>query len=368
MTCLARTVDMKTLLLLISLLLFVCIQTKKANSWKDYRKEFEINKLVSMIKSTVNHDNQTTETSPNSTLNDCPKTEPAIKWVSFVEGVVVLVILQITFFVPIIEHGTRSLLVFIGLLCSLYLNKSTFQDKEMYHPINMFFHAIFVFTVCVFLEFLVAFVSVERIRKEMEKKRKIFKGFVEPNQKSTQKDDKVKALKKTKKSLTRTDPGLDVKPEVKVPEDLEDKEVTPAVVKMPEPQDDTSKNANIVVRDPKQVLGPPIQTDKPGPKAVASIPSPTDMAKHSSGKKSEESSESEILLEDPVGQTSLPIDLIDLKEERKQKRNEKKLREINNKLHLMYSVSHLPADIMARTVFPVSFTLFAFYFWIVYVM
>jgi hypothetical protein len=364
---------MKPLFLL--MLVVIVAESKRINTWEDYKQDFGIKKIQTVLRK-IKHlsENNTEPTSFNQTMS-CPVKDPPLRWINFIEGMFILAILQISFYVPIIEHATRVLLIFISLLCSLYLNK-TESKKQNFTAHNMFFMGIFIFCVCAFVEYLVAFMSVERIRKIIEEKRKTFKGFVEPTQEEKEAKGFTAKIKKIKRSLTQPQQGQEPNAEVKVPEEPEKTEVTPAVIKMPV-TDYIAKEAATSAKEPEpteKAVGPKQEFKVVPPKARPShelkslIPSPTEIMSKSNSTDPSSGSISTEAYPSGMKQSSQGEMSLSERESRKRKEKERRIRKINNKLHLMYSISHLPADRMARKVFPFSFVMFVFYFWIIYVM
>ena len=430
-------------------IIFVSSPIKRVNTWKDYRKDFGVDKIVHLV-----HNKQ----------NTCHPKEPVLKLMNFLEGMMILALLQISFYVPITEHTTRVLLIFIPLLSSLYLNKS---QKQEFLPSNMFFTGIFMFTACACAQYITAFVSVERIRQKIQKKSVKLKGFVT-------RDEQPATESKDKNNQHKPENNVEVKiehKEVPLPlplpllEDKKDKEETPvAEIKMPEEATETSSPSPIIIMPgfgssefsvgistepiPESVdltavntsstkilsvekptpatktepfIKIPVIEPKPEKKSTemttaineqnqavnpeikisseVSIPtesepsrSPTDLLKDLNKKKKDDDfisstdsgslSSISDMTEDSLdlnyltrrGGWTVPS-LKELKEERRQrkkqkadKRAERRLLRINNKLHLMYSVSYLPADEMARRAFFTAFLLYFFFFALIYLM
>ena len=390
-----------TIIFLFMFIISVSSPVKRMNIWKDYRKDFGVDKIVRLV-----HNKQ----------NTCHPKEPALKLMSFLEGIMILALLQISFYVPITEHATRVLLIFIPLFSSLYLNKSL---KQEFAPSNMFFTGIFMFTACTCAQYIIAFVSVERIRQKIQKKSVKLKGFVtkdeQPPTESKDKNDQYKPKNNAEVKIEHKEVPLPLPL-------LEDKEETPvAEIKMPEEATETSPSPMIImpgfgssessvgiptepipesvdliaaVNEQNQAVDPEtrIKSEVAIPTESEPSRSPTELLKDVNNKKKDDdsmsSTDSDSLSSIPdMTEDSLDLEILtrrggwtvpslkELKEERRQrkkqkadKRAERRLLRINNKLHLMYSVSHLPADEMARRAFLTAFLLYFFFFSLIYLM
>ena len=315
----------------------------------------------------------------------------------FLEGFVLFILSFISFFVPITEHATRLLLIMVPVVCITYLNSTI--KTPYFTAANMWFGGIFIYLIFSFIEYLIAFYSVQKIRKEVNEKRKFYKTFVKIDEEEEPEAD-------SKSSKTKTD-QKDTKNETDSSNKQEKNEL---VVPSTTPADPSASGA--IVRLPEHPSTPEVKaTDTPGEEKKApgtelakAAPPQQPFVKRESKEKRSYSSEgrryfSGQLIGDPdnnssLGETldglsleaqSVTVDdtgrdqepetgspsMSDLQEERrkkKQKKIEKALHKLNEKLHLMYTISYLPTDRISRVYYPICFVLFIYFFWLVYIM
>ena len=390
-------------------------------------------------------------------------------WLRFFEGLFLFLLAEISFFVSITEHATRLLLIMVPLIASVYLNKTGTKrqtsnkdgDEDSYRaitPLNIWFLSVFVFIVCAFIEYLIAFYSVQRIKNEVEQKRKSFKGFVadddeemgdsnvtdtnlgsafvfdgskaasnvkeiieEPeekkNEESKDKQQKIEDKKKKKESTTKESKDKPEKKEIVVPEpkvDPKQPEVEPRVVITADTKPSTESNdgqggwtdvdkskesgekkpdeTKSDEKKPGEVSKPGkvvsfIKTEKPETEESSEeLPPPSVIGKKSPTTDPIELEDDED--EEPVygsrgeivkdlsrrkkikkrDESPSMIQLATIRKKKRQEWMQSALKKMNRKLHLIYTISYLPADKTARITFPICFTIYCYFFWLVYMM
>lgn len=370
-------------------------------------------------------------------------------WLRFFEGLFLFLLVEISFFVPITEHATRLLLIMVPLVAAVYLNKTGTrilrknESEDSYRvitPLNIWFLSIFVFIVCGFIEYLVAFYSVQRIKEEVDRKRKSFKGFVtddeddfghdasgfDPNRFNTEfnepasnvkqiieedgekkKSEEVKTSDvkeingkledkkdkdgKNKKDIVVPEPKADPKQEEVQPRVVitDSKAVVEEAVKKETEKVETAKKEAAAEAEKKLETNPDeasklsrtvsfIQTEKPEKEASKDLPPPSVIEKKPSltafprepielEDGEEESDEAKKNMKKKDESPSM-IHLATIRKKKRQEKMEKAFKKVNQKLHLLYTISYLPADKTARLTFPICFLIYCYFFWLVYIM